>query len=285
MSGINERLFFGSVTTPTSTDAASAAFRAKPEEVDRATRILDMLHVTPYERYFDAPLKGEGAESRWFAYMVYVIGTIVLKAGFRFTVEGRENLKGIPDGGAAVLAVNHASFLDPLLIVQTLDLNARFIAREDLFDNVFAAQFLARMGAFPIKRDSADRKAIKRAVAALKRGEHLGIFPEGTRIRFPGQKAENHAGAVLIARMANAPIVPVGIEGSDRVKPYGSKILHFPTVHVRFGAPVWPSAYDDIPKKERAQFMIDDVMRKSYALRDGVPYETHHAPTEDAEKR
>ncbi|MGN0034780.1 MAG: lysophospholipid acyltransferase family protein [Coriobacteriales bacterium] len=234
--------------------------------------------VTPVERFLDAPLRGEGHESRWFSYVVYALGTVVLKVAFRYSVEGMEHLDEIPEGKAAVIAANHACVLDPVLLVLALRFNVRFMAKEELFDSAFLAQALARVGAFPVKRGTADRRAVRRAVAAVRRGEYLGIFPEGTRIRCPDQERHNHAGAVMIARAADAPIVPVGIEGTDRIRPLGSRLLHFPHVHVRFGSPVWPSEYDDVPKHDRSQVMIDDVMRMVYELRDTGSCTPRRAP-------
>jgi 1-acyl-sn-glycerol-3-phosphate acyltransferase len=239
--------------------------------------------VTPTERFFDAPLRGEGHESRWFSRLVYVIGTGVTKIAFRFSVDGREHLDELPEGTVAVLAANHASYLDPVLLILAMRLNVRFMAKEELFKNRFLAQALARMGAFPVKRGTADRQAVRRSVNALKRGEFLGIFPEGTRIRFPGQKPENHAGAVMIARSADVPIVPIGIEGTNRIRPYGTKLLRFPTVRVHFGPPVWASDYADIPRHERPQAMVDDVMRMCYELRDTgtcTPRKAHETVSE-----
>lgn len=277
---MDEHIFFGAWSTQTSTTASEISPHeesnnedskaAKPQEERRG------LHITPAEDFFDAPLRGEGHKSRWFSNLVYVLGTAILKAGFRYTIQGKEHLEELPEGTVAVIAANHASDIDPVLLVLALRLNVRFMAKEELFDGSrLLAQGLARLGAFPVKRDSADRLAIRRSVDALKRGEFLGIFPEGTRIRFPGQEKHNHAGAVMIARMADVPIVPVGIQGTNRIKPYGSKLMRFPTVHVRFGSPVWPSEYEDVPKKERSQVMIDDIMKMSYALRDGTEYEMH----------
>ena len=80
--------------------------------------------------------------------------------------------------------------------------------------NKFVSWFFARVGAIPLKRGTADTKAIKRAIAALKRGENVLIFPEGTRIWDPEARPEFFGGFSLIALRSGADVVPVAIDGT-----------------------------------------------------------------------
>ena len=229
--------------------------------------------VLDREYFYDKPMYGEDGYPRWFYHIVHAVAVVVFKIAFRYRVEGRGNLS-FPEGNAAVIAGNHSSLADPLLLILAIPKgNCRFLTKEELMShdaNAFVAQGIARMGGFPVKRNTADRVAIKRAVACIKRGENVGIFPEGTRIKDGNSESAAHfGGAVLIANMGKCPIIPVGIEGTDRIKPPGSHILHFPTVTIRFGAPIWPHDFDDLPKKERTQACIDEVMHQCYLLRNG----------------
>ena len=238
-----------------------------------------MSCITPVETIYDAPIKGEGHGPNWSRWLIYVVVMIVMKVCFRLRGEGLENLEKIPEGKAAVLAANHCSMIDPIPLFLLLKCNIRFLAKEELFEkNRFFTQIFARVGASPLKRNTADRSAIKRAVASLKRGEYLGIFPEGTRRKSREQELKNHAGAVIIANLAGVPIIPVGISGADKVLPEGSKVLHFPKIIVRFGEPVFPSDFSYLPKEKRNQAVIDEVMRRSFALRDDVPYDPSYLP-------
>lgn len=229
--------------------------------------------IRSYEEFFDCPVKGPERGVRVLSWIAYVLVTIYLKVFHRVKVEGRENLDLVPEGTSAIISGNHTSYLDPVLLVWMLRLNVRFIAKEELFENKVLRGLLARLGSFPIKRETADRSAIRRSLAALGRGEYLGIFPEGTRIRHEGQVPTYHAGVALIARMAKVPVIPVGIQGADRIKPVGSKLLRFPRIIIRIGKPVWCSEYDGYPRKQRGEIMTKEIMAMSYALRDGVPFE------------
>lgn len=226
--------------------------------------------ATP-EYFYDAPIIGPDRSTRWFSHLVHGVAFVVFKVCFRYRIIGREHLVEVPQGKGAILAGNHASMADPLFGLLANHMNVRYIGKEELFEgNAILRGGLARIGSFPIRRDSADRTAIKRAVACLKRGEYVGIFPEGTRVRPERhQEVKFHAGAVLIANMAKTCIIPIALAGTDRIKPAGSHFMHFPRVTVYIDRPIYPSEFDDLPKKERADACINEVMRRVYAMRDG----------------
>lgn len=224
------------------------------------------------EEIWDGPLPGRDQRMSPLRWITYIIVKIVLKVLFRYRVEGFENFARYSGGQAAVIAANHASYIDPAVLLIILKMNARFIAKEELFHNRVLAWFFTRIGAIPVKRHTADRQVIRRSVAALKRGEPVGIFPEGTRVRSPEQEVENQAGCVLIASMAKVPIIPVGIDGTDRIRPKGSRFFRLPTVRVRIGEPIDLKSYEGLPKAGRTQVIIDDVMRRCYELKGSPPY-------------
>ncbi len=194
-----------------------------------------------------------------------------LKLFFRYRVKGAENLPK-PGEEPYVIALNHVSYVDPLLLWCVLygrRLGCRFLGRTSLFRPVIGP-FLVRSGAIPIDPDSADRTAIKRAAAALKRGENLMIFPEGTRMNKADKSYEAHAGLTLIAQMGKAKILPVGIAGTDEIRPEGSKLMHFPTCTLNVGKPIdiKDEKFDALPRKGRGQFIAQYVMQEVFALRD-----------------
>lgn len=234
------------------------------------------------ERYWDNPMGAPGAPSTWMVRFLDVAMRAVWKVGLRFKVVGAENLDAIDaTGHGAVVAANHVSFADPpTLFLALRPRSLRVMGKEEVFTKAgwAVAQVGAMSGAFPVKRDSADRTAIKRAVMYLKSGEYVGIFPEGTRMRKQGMTPNYHAGTVLIARMAGVPIVPVGIRNTDKICPNGSHFpRYFQKVTAAIGEPVDPADYEHIDKHVRNEVVLNEVMRAVFALRDGVPVEQEPA--------
>lgn len=225
------------------------------------------------EECYDGPIwVPRGKLRNWFIYFAAYIARPVLKLLFRYKVSGKENIPR-PGDEPVVFACNHVSFADPCMlwcVLYSYCGGSRFLARSSLFRPLIGG-VIARAGAIPIDPDSADTTAIKRAKNALRRGEHLLIFPEGTRMNRPDKVYHPHAGVVLIARMGKAKIVPVGVKGTEKIMPYGKpKFLRFPRVYFKFGEPIDPKdpKYDAIPKKERSMAIANEVMDTCFHLRD-----------------
>ena len=178
----------------------------------------------------------------------------LLAAAYRTRLVGLEN---IPPGGA-VLAGNHQSYLDPVLLWIRAPRIIHFIGKAELWENPLYRWVLDNAGALPIDRRIVDRTAITTATALVKDGRPVGIFPEGTRVK--GELGEANEGAAFIAARADVPIVPVGIVGTDRVMPDGAWFPRFPRVTISFGKPILPSEYTDGGRKERVTHMTRDLM-------------------------
>ena len=229
------------------------------------------------EHFYDSPCfygKDTGGTKRFFNWFVYVAAYFMrplFKLLFRFKVVDAHNLPKL--GEPVVYAINHVSYADPAIGWTALYRygGTRFLARSSLF-KPFAGGALARAGAIPIDPESADRTALKRAVAALKRGESVAIFPEGTRMNSPEKVYNPHAGVVLIANMGKAKIVPIGCSGTDRIKPPGKFFFRFPRVYLKVGKAIDPKAakYKELDKKDRTQTILNDVMNEVFALRDSA---------------
>lgn len=131
---------------------------------------------------------------------------------YRLHVEGAEH---IPDTGAVIVAPNHKSSFDPPIVgVAIKNRLVHYMAKAELFKNPMFGWVLRKMGAFPVKRGTVDRMAIKQAVRELKNGHVLGIFPEGTRIKKDGL-GRFHSGMASLALMTGVPIVPVAVLGTS----------------------------------------------------------------------
>lgn len=208
----------------------------------------------------------------WFIYVAAYVVRPILKICFRWKVKGVENLEAIGDE-PVVYVCNHVSYADPCIhwcAFYSLKHPSRFLARHTLFKPVIA-QLIARAGAIPVNPDSADRTAVKRSVACLKRGESILIYPEGTRMNKPNKSYHAHAGAVLIANMGKARIVPLGIEGTEKIMPYGkAKFIRFPKVYINIGEPIDPRGerFADLPKKDKADAIINEIMGEVFFLKD-----------------
>lgn len=232
-----------------------------------------MSLITPYESMWDMNLGGDrtGKEApHWFGNFAFCLVSAVFKICFRYKVIGREKLRVFKGKSGVVLVGNHTSFLDVAFTYAVVRPSqwVRFMARESLFTAAhgFMGQVFSRVGAFPVKRDSADRTAIKRAARMLKNKEVVGIMPEGTRRDKGSKDPVLHSGAAFIARMGQAPLMPYAVRNVEKIKPKGSKFIHFPKVEIEFGDPVLVSDFDFLPKDDRLDACTWYVMRKSFAL-------------------
>lgn len=232
-----------------------------------------------YEDMWDRALGGTTDEKQiphWFANFAYVLIGFVFKVLFRYRVDGRENLRAFKDRCGAVVVSNHTSFLDVVLMYVAARPSqfVRLMGRDSLFGNAhgLAGQILSRVGAFPIKRDSADRTAIKRAVHMLKGNQLVGILPEGTRRGKGSKTPEIHSGAAFIAKMGKAPILPMCVREAENVKRKGER-MHFPKITVEYGKPLVVSDFDFLPKEDRLDGCSWYAMREVFALHQRVPRE------------
>lgn len=192
----------------------------------------------------------------WLAKAVRATAGRLVPALFRTRISGAEH---IPDCGV-ILAGNHISYADPVLLWLRAPRPTHFMAKSELWESAVLAWGLDHFWAFPVKRGEADREALVRASALLKAGEQVGIFPEGTR-NLDGS-AEAQQGAAFLAIRNGVPVVPVGIVGTDRISPPGSRMIHFPKVTISFGEPIDPAAFAQGKRGERVQAMTAEIMRR-----------------------
>ncbi len=163
--------------------------------------------------------------------MYFIIRKILLliyKIAYNLSFEGLEN---IPKEGGYIFASNHRSYADPVLISIPVRPRFAYMAKEELFkQNIFFTAIIRIMGAFPVVRGSGDMQVIDTAVEKLKSGRNLVIFPEGTRSK-DGKVGKGKTGVAMIAAMAGADVVPVGIV-------FEGKLCFRKKVVVKFGKPI-----------------------------------------------
>ena len=238
-----------------------------------------MSVVLPYEKMWDMPLGGTSEERQvphWAGNVIWGFLSCVFKVCFRYRVDHRERIRAFDGRSGVVVVANHTSFLDvAFMYLATRPKQwVRFMGRESLFDNAhgLVGQILSRVGAFPIKRDAADRTAIKRATRMLKNNEVVGILPEGTRRGKGSKTPEIHSGAAFIAKMGEAPILPMTVRNAELVKRKGER-FRFPKITIEYGNPVLVEDFDFLPKEDRLEGCTWYAMRECFALSLRVPRE------------
>lgn len=179
---------------------------------------------------------------------------------YRVKILGKEN---IPEKGSFILCGNHVHALDAPIIVVTAKRKIRFMAKEELYKNKILA-FLGKIfEVIPVKRGTADIDAIKASMKALKNGDILGIFPEGTRNGM-AKSASIKAGAAFMALKTNTPVIPVGVKGE--FKPFRKVII-------KYGKPMDFSEYatkNGKPEKEALEIVGEKIMKEIVDLRDSI---------------
>ena len=171
----------------------------------------------------------------WYRFGIILWG-LVFRRYCRLRVQGREH---IPPHGPAVITANQLSMLDPFLVGYTLGSPhpIAFMAKQELFRVPVVGFALIQWSAFPVDRARKDTGALRTALTVLKAGEILGMFPEGTRST-TGELQELRTGALRLAIRTRAPLIPVGIEGTDRSLPRHGRIPRPARITVTYGAPM-----------------------------------------------
>jgi 1-acyl-sn-glycerol-3-phosphate acyltransferase len=189
-------------------------------------------------------------------YYITYFGTKVLSwLYFPFTAY---HTSRIPRQGAFILASNHTSNLDPVVLGICSVRRLNFMAKIELFKGLLGF-FLTHLGSFPVKRGEADLGAMKEALKRLKAGRVILIFVEGTR-RIGNEPPKAQAGVGFLAMKSGVPIVPVYVKGTDKVMAPGAKFFKRGRVFATFGEPFF---VNDAPTYEEASQRILD---KIYAL-------------------
>jgi 1-acyl-sn-glycerol-3-phosphate acyltransferase len=156
----------------------------------------------------------------------------LMRTWFRIRVEGAGH---IPAGGPVILASNHRSNMDPVLLAAAVRRPVAFMAKVELF--VWPLGWILRLiGQFPVQRGGIDREALRRTSTVLARGWVLGLFPEGTR--GDGSFASVHPGLAYIVLRERCPVLPVAIFGTERVRRRFGWLPFASPVRIVIGPPI-----------------------------------------------
>jgi 1-acyl-sn-glycerol-3-phosphate acyltransferase len=169
----------------------------------------------------------------WYAFARGVV-ELFCRAYFRLEIRGREH---IPTRGAYVIAPVHRSNVDTLLAGCLTRRRIRFMGKDSLWKHRWSGAFFSSLGAFPVHRGTPDREALRICEEAVRAGEPVVLFPEGTRQSGPTVQPL-FEGAAFVAGRAGVPIVPVGIGGSEWAMPKGHKAIRPVKVVMVVGPPI-----------------------------------------------
>ena len=194
-----------------------------------------------------------------FVFIYYVVG-FVTGILHPVSVEGME---GLPESGV-LLCPNHSSNWDPILVALKLPVNYRLpiMGQEELFRRRLFGWLLKKVGAFPVSRGNNDINAVKQSIQALKEGDNLLIFSEGTTIHngigyTDGLPAHAKAGVAMIGVRTGAKLVPVFVDGEKKL---------FHRTRIIFGQPYEPHYTGRRGTAEEMQKIADDLLKQAYAL-------------------
>lgn len=196
----------------------------------------------------------------WIYWIVYYVLGLVVQVLHPTSVEGLERL---PQSGV-LLCPNHSSNWDPILVALKLPVNYRLhiMGKEELFRRRLFGWILRKLGAFPVSRGESDIQAVKTAIQAIKSGDNLLIFLEGTVIRngvgfVDGLPAHAKSGAAMIGVRSGATLVPVFVDGEKKC---------FRRTRIIFGEPYTPVFSGRRGTAEEMQQIADGILREAYAL-------------------
>lgn len=188
----------------------------------------------------------------------------LINALFSWRVEGREN---VPLNGPLILASNHTHVLDPVLIGLCFPRWVTFLAKEELFRSPFLRVWVRWAGSFSVDRKGKIHeryRALESTIRTLEGGAAIGIFPEGKR-NHDGMLREARSGCAVIASRTGAPILPVAVVGTEKVKGL-SWLWKRPRIVVRIGTPFMLSAASTGRGRAARQSLTTEVMKEIAAL-------------------
>lgn len=165
----------------------------------------------------------------------------------------------IPEKGGLILCSNHLGYLDPFFICLYFPRLVYFMAKIELFKSKSFASLITFFNAFPVRRESADRRAIYNALKVLNDGQVLGMFPEGTRST-DGTIGQGYRGVGLIATMSKALILPMAIAGTNKIIRKPHKRIFFPKIKLIFGDII---KTEDILKKYDKKTAIEIILKQT----------------------
>jgi 1-acyl-sn-glycerol-3-phosphate acyltransferase len=208
-----------------------------------------------FDQFHQAARRGVG----WTYTLARIVLTLPTLLIYRVRAIGVEN---VPKHGPLVLAPNHFSQMDHFFAGVYLRRKIRFMAKSQLFGPPVLTYIYKHGGVFPVRRGHQDEEAFETARQLIAQEEMLLVYAEGGRSR-SGELGEAKPGIGRIALESGAPIVPVAIQGSERVRKW--KRLRFPKVTIQYGEPL-SFAVEPAPSRERQLEVAGEIFARVRAM-------------------
>ena len=194
----------------------------------------------------------------WFYGLARFLCWVLLRTGWRFRSFGSEN---VPRNGAVIVAANHVSYFDPVVLGCGMHRPLTYLAKKELFDIPLLGQTIRWLGAYPTDRNAGGVAAVRAAIRVLRDGRCVGIFPEGTR-NLSGDAAQK-GGAALLASLTGATVVPAAIVGTRDVK-------RFRPIRVVYGKPLHVPARDRKAESDDVEKWTAEIMHQIRLLEEST---------------
>ena len=199
-----------------------------------------------------------------------------LKINYKIFVKDIRGLENIPEGSGFIISSNHSSYLDIILMSAVLtikkNLVIRYLAKKELFSYWIFRKLQKIFHGIPIDRELKGKEALRHAIKALKKGDIVGIYPEGGR-SLTGKIQRGKTGVARLALWASVPVVPVGIKGAFELMPQGKIIPKFrKNIVLKIGKPMYFKKYSNKPMTKRLLRKITDEIMEEIAMLSGQRY-------------
>ena len=206
--------------------------------------------------------------------ITYALGRFVItplaRVIYRPRIEGKAN---VPKDGPVIFASNHLSFIDSIAIPVAAPRPVHFLAKSSYFDGKgvkgwLSREFFTAIGAIPVQRGAgqAALEALEQQRRLLEAGKAVALYPEGTR-SLDGRLYKGRTGVAFLALQTGAPVVPVGLIGTDEVMPVGAKLPALnKRITVKFGEPLHLSHHGPATSGRARRLATDDIMDAIHAL-------------------
>jgi 1-acyl-sn-glycerol-3-phosphate acyltransferase len=188
---------------------------------------------------------------------------------WRPTIIGRSNM---PASGPVVVASNHLSFIDSIIISLLARRPVSFLAKEEYFTGAglkgaVSRGFFSGVGAVPVTRGAgqAAQDALDAGLAKVQAGQAFSIYPEGTRSR-DGRLYRGKTGVAWLALTAGAPVIPVALTGTQNLQPVGSKRIRLARITIEFGEPMDISAFGLATSGRARRLATDAIMARIQSM-------------------